>query len=116
MAESSNQFGAGSTPAHQAETGGVAAQQAGPFFKGQVVALPFIVKELLDYYDTLPSADAREGFWKMLSVEVAKFDDEQKALFSLSWEQSMAETIAHSDETIARIDAWIAQQCLEDSE
>ena len=52
----------------------------------------------------------------MLSVEVAKFDDEQKALFSLSWEQSMAETIAHSDETIARIDAWIAQQCLEDSE
>lgn len=46
----------------------------------------------------------------MLSIAVAKFDDEQKALFSLSWEQSLAETIAHSDETIARIDAWLVEQ------
>lgn len=110
MAEQSNQSRAGSTPAHQPETGGVAAQQAGPFFKGQVVTLPFTVRELLDYYETLPSADAREAFWKMLSIAVAKFDDEQKALFSLSWEQSLAETIAHSDETIARIDAWLVEQ------
>ncbi len=94
---------------HQSETGGVAAQQSGHLFKGQVVTLRFTVKELLDYYDALPSADAREGFWKMLSIEAAKFDDEQKLLFSLSWEQSMAETITHSDETIARIDAWLAQ-------
>lgn len=116
MAESSNQSGTGSTPAHPTEAGGIAAQQSGSFFKGHVVAIPFTVKELLDYYETLPSADAREGFWKMLSVQVAKFDDEQKALFSQSWEQSMAETITHSDETIARIDAWIAQQKISTAE
>lgn len=109
MAEQSNQPRIGPSPAHQTETGGVVAQQAGQLFKGQVVSLPFTVKELLDYYNTLPSADAREDFWKMMKEEVAKLDDEQKTLFSLSWAQSLAETHAHTNKTIAEIDALLAR-------
>ena len=109
MAEQSNQPRTGTSPSHQAETGGVVAQKTGQLFKGHVVVLPFTVKELLDHYNTLPSADAREDFWQMLKEEVAKWDDEQKTLFSLSWAQSLAETVVQSDKTIAEIDALLAQ-------
>lgn len=49
---------------------------------------------------TLASAAEREAFWKELNEKMQSFTNEQKALFALSWSESLNEILASADRTI----------------
>lgn len=59
------------------------------------------MKELADIYLSLQSADEREAFWLELSEKMDDFTDEHKALFVISWSESLGECLADADKAIA---------------
>lgn len=62
--------------------------------------LPFTMKELADIYLSLQSADEREAFWLELSEKISTFTDEQKAVFVISWSESLKESLESADKAI----------------
>ena len=65
-----------------------------------IVNLPFTMKELADIYLSLQSADEREAFWRELSEKINTFSEEQKAVFVVSWSESLNECLAGADNAI----------------
>ena len=64
--------------------------------------LPFTVRELVDNFMTLQTADDREAFWADLDLKMQALSEDQKALFVLSWQESLQETIAAVDKTLLK--------------
>ncbi|HRI61018.1 MAG TPA: hypothetical protein PK228_14870 [Saprospiraceae bacterium] len=58
---------------------------------------------------SLQTADEREAFWEEVREKSRNFTDEQKALFVLSWSESIKESGDSIDKTIAEIDALLAR-------
>lgn len=58
------------------------------------------MKELADIYLSLQSADEREAFWLELSEKISTFTDEQKAVFVISWSESLKESLESADKAI----------------
>ncbi len=58
------------------------------------------MKELTNIYMGLQTADEREAFWQELNEKIQVFTDEQKALFVLSWSESLNECLLSADKTI----------------
>ncbi len=73
------------------------------------MTLPFTMQQLTEIYLSLQTADEREAFWEEVREKSLHFTDEQKALFVLSWSQSIKESGNRIDKTIAELDALLAQ-------
>lgn len=73
------------------------------------MTLPFTMQELTAIYMSLQTADEREAFWEEVREKSRNFTDEQKALFVISWSESIKQTGDSIDKTIAEIDALLAQ-------
>ncbi len=58
------------------------------------------MKELTNIYMTLQTAEQREAFWVELNQKMQLFTDEQKALFAISWSESLQESLENADETL----------------
>lgn len=97
MAQQSNQRGAGQTARHTTGEETIAGKPA----LGKIVSLPFTMEELADIHMSLHTADEREAFWLELSEKMGNFTDEQKALFVISWSESLGECLADADKAIA---------------
>ena len=97
MAQSSDQSWLGQTPRYSDGTGTIAGRPA----TGKTVSLPFTMKELTEIYMSLQTAEQREAFWIELNEKMQFFTEEQKALFVISWSESLAECIASADKTLA---------------
>jgi hypothetical protein len=58
------------------------------------------MQELTAIYLSLQTADEREAFWEEVREKSLSFTDEQKALFVLSWSESIKENLESADEVI----------------
>jgi hypothetical protein len=56
--------------------------------------------ELTNIYMSLQTADEREAFWVEVREKSLHFTEEQKALFVISWSESLNECLASADKTI----------------
>ena len=64
------------------------------------MTLPFTMKELTDIYMVLQTAEEREAFWVELNQKMQFFTEEQKALFVISWGESLQESLENADKTL----------------
>ncbi len=96
MAQSADQSWLGQNPRNSEGAGTIAGRQAA----GKTVTLPFTMKELTDIYMALETAEEREAFWLELNQKMQFFTDEQKALFVVSWSESLNESLINADKTI----------------
>lgn len=102
MAQQSNQPISRTASTDHSQAGHADTESPVQATRGKVVTLPFTVRELVDTFMNLQTADEREAFWADLDLQMHALSEDQKALFVLSWHESLQETLAGVDRTLLK--------------
>lgn len=92
-------------PGDTAETTTIAGRPAA----GKAVTLPFTMQDLVPIYLSLQTADEREAFWVEVREKCLAFTGEQKALFVVSWSDSLHETSLRAEKVIEETRQFILE-------